>query len=178
MCVCVCVCVCVMVVSQPTHPVNTQFVSASRYEPRLLAKGNHAVEHCLLHTVTCVTQQRRPPTTRISFLQRCVCVCLIAEINCGVPGPIWNGYLDGHRTTVGAVYFYRYVIQDTLDHTRTHAHPHARTHAHTQTHTHTHTQTRAHTHRHTQTVFTHTHTHTHTHARTHARTRTWRMDIN
>ncbi|XP_025113067.1 protein lev-9-like isoform X2 [Pomacea canaliculata] len=30
-----------------------------------------------------------------------------AEINCGVPGPIWNGYLDGHRTTVGAVYFYR-----------------------------------------------------------------------
>uniref|UniRef100_A0A0B7AQJ8 Sushi domain-containing protein n=1 Tax=Arion vulgaris TaxID=1028688 RepID=A0A0B7AQJ8_9EUPU len=29
------------------------------------------------------------------------------EINCGLPGPIWNGYLDGHRTTVGAVYFYR-----------------------------------------------------------------------
>nr|KAG5703035.1 hypothetical protein BaRGS_016196 [Batillaria attramentaria] len=29
------------------------------------------------------------------------------EINCGVPGPLWNGYLDGHRTTVGAVYFYR-----------------------------------------------------------------------
>ncbi|KAL8561203.1 hypothetical protein ACOMHN_029274 [Nucella lapillus] len=29
------------------------------------------------------------------------------EINCGVPGPMWNGYLDGHRTTVGAVYFYR-----------------------------------------------------------------------
>ncbi|XP_046570569.1 protein lev-9-like isoform X1 [Haliotis rubra] len=29
------------------------------------------------------------------------------EINCGMPGPLWNGYLDGHRTTVGAVYFYR-----------------------------------------------------------------------
>ncbi|KAK7095002.1 hypothetical protein V1264_006470 [Littorina saxatilis] len=29
------------------------------------------------------------------------------EINCGIPGPIWNGYLDGHRNTVGAVYFFR-----------------------------------------------------------------------
>ncbi|CAG5126876.1 unnamed protein product, partial [Candidula unifasciata] len=29
------------------------------------------------------------------------------EINCGFPGPLWNGYLDGHSTGVGSVIFFR-----------------------------------------------------------------------
>lgn len=29
------------------------------------------------------------------------------EVNCGLPGPLWNGWLDGHRTTVGAIFFFR-----------------------------------------------------------------------
>ncbi|XP_059151508.1 protein lev-9-like [Physella acuta] len=28
------------------------------------------------------------------------------DINCGMPEPLWNGKLDGHRTNVGAIYFF------------------------------------------------------------------------
>ncbi|XP_041370822.1 protein lev-9-like isoform X2 [Gigantopelta aegis] len=49
------------------------------------------------------SSERRCQSDRTWSGQDAVC----EEINCGVPGPIWNGYLDGHRTTVGAVYFYR-----------------------------------------------------------------------
>ncbi|XP_050406402.1 protein lev-9 isoform X1 [Patella vulgata] len=37
------------------------------------------------------------------------------EIDCGVPGPLWNGYVDGHRTTVGSVYFFRCYARTTFD---------------------------------------------------------------
>ncbi|XP_036361162.1 protein lev-9 isoform X13 [Octopus sinensis] len=37
------------------------------------------------------------------------------EKNCGLPGPLWNGYLDGHRTTVGAVFFFRCNVRTTFD---------------------------------------------------------------
>ncbi|GAB1599781.1 protein lev-9 isoform X5 [Argonauta hians] len=37
------------------------------------------------------------------------------EINCGLPGPLWNGYLDGHRTTVGAVFFFRCNVRTTFE---------------------------------------------------------------
>lgn len=37
------------------------------------------------------------------------------EVNCGKPGPIHNGYYNGHRTTVGAVYFFRCNVRTTFD---------------------------------------------------------------
>ena len=33
--------------------------------------------------------------------------CFVSEINCGWPGPFYNGYLIGHKTTVGATIFFR-----------------------------------------------------------------------
>ncbi|XP_029641001.1 sushi, von Willebrand factor type A, EGF and pentraxin domain-containing protein 1-like isoform X2 [Octopus sinensis] len=38
-----------------------------------------------------------------------------SETNCGLPGPLRNGYLDGHRTTVGAVFFFRCNVRTTFD---------------------------------------------------------------
>ncbi|KAK0065517.1 protein lev-9 [Biomphalaria pfeifferi] len=49
------------------------------------------------------SQERTCQADRTWSGQESTCV----EINCGIPGPIFNGYLDGHRTTVGALYFYR-----------------------------------------------------------------------
>lgn len=37
------------------------------------------------------------------------------EITCGIPGPLYNGYLDGHRQTVGAVFFFRCNVRTTFD---------------------------------------------------------------
>ncbi|KAK3589286.1 hypothetical protein CHS0354_008348 [Potamilus streckersoni] len=36
------------------------------------------------------------------------------EINCGWPGPFWNGYLIGHKTTVGATIFFSCNIRTTF----------------------------------------------------------------
>ncbi|GAB1599432.1 hypothetical protein Ahia01_000220400, partial [Argonauta hians] len=38
-----------------------------------------------------------------------------SETNCGLPGPLMNGYLDGYRTTVGAVFFFRCNVRTTFD---------------------------------------------------------------
>ncbi|ESP00264.1 hypothetical protein LOTGIDRAFT_225988 [Lottia gigantea] len=37
------------------------------------------------------------------------------EIDCGIPGPVYNGYIDGHRTSVGAIFFYRCYARTTYD---------------------------------------------------------------
>ncbi|XP_064602043.1 protein lev-9-like isoform X2 [Liolophura sinensis] len=37
------------------------------------------------------------------------------EINCGRPPPLWNGYLDGHKTDVGSVFFFRCNVRTVFD---------------------------------------------------------------
>ncbi|XP_064596838.1 protein lev-9-like [Liolophura sinensis] len=40
---------------------------------------------------------------------------LCQEINCGRPPPLWNGYLDGHKTSVGSVFFFRCNVRTVFD---------------------------------------------------------------
>ncbi|GFO45609.1 sushi, von Willebrand factor type a, egf and pentraxin domain-containing protein 1-like [Plakobranchus ocellatus] len=80
--------------SPPTH--GTMIGSGTAFRTKIIFECHHTFRLLGSKERTCSSDR-----TWTGQETRC------EEIDCGLPEPLWNGYMDGIRTTVGAIYMFR-----------------------------------------------------------------------